>query len=111
LAKTTSWKKEFLEAAKKARVSADKVWTLSDESDLAEGLYLKVETNEEVTARLKWVRPSFTQRIVESGKHHSEGPYIANTLYKGVDIFAPQLTHTWEDLPKWSAPADRKDTP
>lgn len=96
LAKTTNWKHDFLHALTKEGLSLDSAWSLADESDLSEGLYLKVEKEGQTIERYKWVRPSFTQRIVEGGKHHSEGPYIANLLAQDVDIFSPVLTHQWQ---------------
>jgi hypothetical protein len=95
LAQFPGWQDEFVSAALKEGVPSERVWELADKSDLSEGLYVKIEKGGETVGRLKWVRPSFTQRIVEGGKHHSEGPYIANTLRAGVDIFAPKLTHDW----------------
>lgn len=96
LAQAAGWQEQFVQAALAEGVPEAQVWKLADKVDLAEGLYIKIEKDGKTIGRLKWVRSSFTQRIVENGKHHSEGPYIANTLRKGVDIFAPQLTHTWE---------------
>lgn len=98
LGKSVGWQDQFLREAVKAGILEDKAWEIADKSDLAEGLYLKIERGDEVVGRLKWVRPSFTQRIIESDKHHSEGPYVANSLWPGVDIFSPVLTHTWESM-------------
>lgn len=65
---------------------------------MAEGLYVKLETAERVVGRFKWVRPDFTQTILDSGSHHAERPLIPNRLDDGVDLFSPQLTRSWPDL-------------
>lgn len=98
LAKAPGWKAHFLQLAAKEGIPEDKALKLIDQSEMAEGLYFKIEDGDDVVARFKWVRPSFTQAIIENDRHHSEGPYIANELMPGVDIFAPALTHGW-DIP------------
>lgn len=95
LAKSADWRAGFEREATRGGVPLDAAWKRADKSDMAEGLYIKVETDEHTVGRLKWVRPDFVQAIKDSGKHHSEQPYIANALRPGVDIFAPQLTHRW----------------
>lgn len=95
LGKSAAWRKNFEEQARKAKVPLEKAWEMAYKNDVSEGLYIKVETLEATIGRLKWVHPDFVQSIEDSGKHHSEQPYIANRLLPGVDIFAPQLTHGW----------------
>lgn len=95
LAKSTDWRAGFELNASRAGVSAEGAWKIADPSDKSEGLYIKVETDEHTVGRLKWVRHDFVQAILEGGKHHSEQPYIANSLRPGVDIYAPFLTATW----------------
>lgn len=95
LGKSPGWKADFLRHAAKEGITEAQALKLVDQSEMAEGLYFKIEEGFDVEARLKWVRPSFTQAIIEGDRHHSEGPYIANELMPGVDIFAPTLTHGW----------------
>jgi len=95
LAKSPDWRKGFEREAIKGGVPLDAAWARADKSDMAEGLYIKVETEEHTIGRFKWVRSDFVQAIKDSGKHHSEQPYIANALRPGVDIFAPQITVQW----------------
>ena len=94
-AKSPNWRKAFVEEALKAGLSESQAWLMADKSDRSEGLYIKIETADETVGRLKWVRSDFVQAIVQSGKHHSEQPYVANQLLPGVDIFSPELTHDW----------------
>lgn len=74
-----------------------KAWQQCDKSDLTEGLYIKVEENGRTIERYKWVRADFVQAILESARHHAEQPFVPNQLRQGVDIYAPVLTHTWQE--------------
>lgn len=98
LAKTADWKTEFVAAALKAGMTEAQGWAMADKSDRSEGLYLKVETEDATVGRLKWVRRDFVQAILDSGKHHSEQPFVANLLRPGVDIFAPALSASWAEV-------------
>jgi hypothetical protein len=64
----------------------------SDDTDLAEGLYVKVEEGGRVTGRYKWVRRGFLQTIIDEsgsgGIHWLDRPHIANQLSVGVDMYA-----------------------
>lgn len=95
LGKSVNWKQSFEQAAKQAGLTSSQAWAMADKSDRSEGLYLKVETEHETVGRLKWVRRDFVQAIQDSGKHHSEQPFVANGLRQGADIFSPVLTATW----------------
>lgn len=52
----------------------------TDLSTMMEGLYLKVEEGGQVVARLKYVRASFLQRLLESESHWLERPIVPNQL-------------------------------
>lgn len=94
LAKSAGWKESYLIAAAEAGLSNEAALKLLDKSDMSEGLYLKVETEDETIERFKWVRHDFVQTILDSNKHHAEQPYVANSLRSGIDIFNPsQLLH------------------
>lgn len=56
--------------------------------ELAEGLYVKVETEGETIGRYKFIRPSFLQSVLDSGVHWLKRPLVPNKLREGVDIFA-----------------------
>ena len=57
----------------------------TDSSDAMEGLYIKVEENGKVTARMKYVRASFLQTVDASGTHWLERPIIPNRLSVPVE--------------------------
>jgi hypothetical protein len=57
-----------------------------DPSDIAEGVYGKVEQGGEVVRRFKWVRKDFVERLV-GGPHWNDLPLIPNLLADGgLDI-------------------------
>ena len=98
LAKTEHWKRDFEAVVRREGHDLAKSWGQADKSDLAEGLYIKVEEEGVVTARYKWVRGDFVQAILDSKMHHSQQPFVPNQLAPQVDIYAPRLTATWADL-------------
>jgi len=98
LAKDTQWRGDFENTVKREELDLAKCWAQADKSDLAEGLYIKVEEDGVVSGRYKWVRSDFVQAILDSNMHHSQQPFVPNQLAEGVDIYAPQLTKNWQDL-------------
>ena len=62
-----------------------------EDSDLAEGLYLKLEDSGRVIDRFKFVRGDFLQAIQAAEGHWHDRPILPNALAEGVDIFAPVL--------------------
>jgi len=97
-AKSARWVDSFHAEVKRRGLDAELTWRQTDSSNCAEGLYIKLETADEVTARYKWVRADFTQTILDSGSHHAERPLFPNQLAEGVDVYSPQLALRWEDL-------------
>lgn len=89
LFKTPQWRERLIAAGEAAGVPADKVVRETDGFDEMEGLYIKVEEDGRVTERLKWVRGSFLNAILDSGSHWLERPIVANQLADGVDLWAP----------------------
>lgn len=85
--KSEDWKGALGRHAETANLNAERVWSETDSSDLAEGLYIKVETAGVVTERYKWVRYDFLQSVVESGSHWQDRPLLPNLLAPGVDLF------------------------
>jgi hypothetical protein len=59
----------------------------TDTSELAEGLYLKWEEGGVVQGRYKFVRPNFSQTILDSGSHWKSRPILPNGLADGVAIW------------------------
>lgn len=60
----------------------------TDTSSTMEGLYIKVEEDEIVKARYKYVRASFLTTILQSEGHWLNRPIIPNMLRPGVDLFS-----------------------
>jgi hypothetical protein len=98
LARTAHWKRDFEATVAREGLDLEACWKQADKSDLAEGLYIKVEEDGVVTARYKWVRSDFVQAILDAQMHHSRQPFVPNQLAPGVDLYAPRLSHTWKDL-------------
>lgn len=65
------------------------------DADLCEGLYVKIEDEERVLARYKWVRSGFLQTILDNGTHWADRPIIRNRLAEGIDLFAQPEKHPW----------------
>lgn len=98
LARSADWRAAFEQAVVQQDQPLDLVRQQTDLSELAEGLYLKTESDGRVTGRYKWVRPDFVQTILDSGSHHSRRPVLPNQLAPGVDLYAPTPPVNWEDL-------------
>lgn len=98
LAKTASWRADFESVVAREGLDLAKCWSQADKSDLAEGLYIKVEADDVVQARFKWVRSDFIQAILDSKLHHSQQPFVPNQLAPGVDIYAARLNRRWDEL-------------
>lgn len=98
LAKSALWKTNFEQAVLEQKLDIHKAWRQCDHSSQMEGLYIKVETATHTIARYKWVRHDFVQTILHAGEHHLKQPYIANWLDPRVDLYAAQLTLTWQTL-------------
>jgi hypothetical protein len=83
LYKSESWRQSLRSVCEKYRLDFDLVMKQTDDSDLAEGLYLKIEADGKVTGRCKFVRGEFTAAILNSDSHWLERPIIPNLLEKG----------------------------
>ncbi len=80
LFKSPAWREHLVEAGAAAGVSATQVLAETDSHDEMEGLYIKIEDDERVLERLKWVRPSFLSAIAEAGGHWLDRPIVVNQL-------------------------------
>jgi hypothetical protein len=87
LYKSQQWLAALDDAARLAGVDPAKARAETEQSALAEGLYLKHEDGDRVLGRYKFVRADFLQAILESGSHWAERPIIQNRLAAGADIF------------------------
>ena len=95
LARTAHWHESFEAEVVRQGLDRAQCWQQTDRSDHAEGLYIKVEEDGRTLERYKFVRPDFTQTILDSGSHHSERPLIPNGLRPGVDLFAGVVDKRW----------------
>ena len=87
LYKSAAWRERLTAEATARGLAAEAVWRETDPSDLAEGLYIKVEEDGRVVERYKWVRASFLTRVLDSGSHWLQRPIVPNQLAAGVDLF------------------------
>lgn len=69
-------------------IDPERVKMETDDSTTMEGLYIKVESDTEVLQRLKFVRYTFLQTVVESSSHWLDRPIVPNKLNKDIsEIF------------------------
>jgi len=87
LYKSAGWKQVLAEAARAQDLDFGRIQKETDMENLAEGVYLKVETADETVERYKFVRAAFVQQIKDSESHWLSRPVIENRLATGVDIF------------------------
>ncbi|MGH1351420.1 MAG: RNA ligase family protein, partial [Methyloligellaceae bacterium] len=66
--------------AVKLGLEPEQVMRETDMTGLSEGFYFKLEDDEKVLGRYKFVRSEFLQTILESGSHWNERPIIPNRL-------------------------------
>ena len=87
LFKSPAWRTRLIEAALARGVDGETVVRETDSSDLMEGLYIKVEENDRVVERFKFVRAGFLTAVVDSGSHWLRRPILPNGLAAHVDLF------------------------
>lgn len=78
----------FLIQCQKGGVNSERAARQTDLSGIMEGIYIKVEEGDYVIDRLKYVRASFLNTILDSESHWASRPIVANRLAEGVDLFA-----------------------
>ncbi|HEY5935979.1 MAG TPA: RNA ligase family protein [Kofleriaceae bacterium] len=90
LYKSQRWRERLRQSAEAASVDPDRTALETDATDLAEGLYIKVEDRDTgvVLARYKWIRASFLSSVLDSGSHWLGRPIVPNLLADGVELFA-----------------------
>lgn len=79
------------EECRKRNLSFELAARQTDASDLMEGIYIKIEEGEETIGRLKYVRSSFLNTILDSETHWAVRPIIPNRLRDGTDLFAEEV--------------------
>jgi hypothetical protein len=77
----------FRQACEEQGLDVERSLKQTDPSPLMEGLYIKVEEEAVVTARYKYVRPSFSTTVLQSDSHWLNRPIVPNLLRPGVDLF------------------------
>lgn len=87
LYKSHAWQERLRATCAEQRQNHELVAQQTDGSDLAEGLYIKVEENGRVVERYKFVRASFLQAVAGSGSHWMERPILPNQLREGCELF------------------------
>jgi hypothetical protein len=87
LYKSDNWRENLNEACLAKGQNPELVKMQTDDSDLMEGLYIKVEEAGQVVERYKFIRASFLQAVFDSGNHWMDRPILANQLREGCDIF------------------------
>jgi len=83
LYKSENWQQSLLSVCEKEGLNFDLAMKQTDNSDLAEGLYIKIEDDGRTIDRYKFVRSEFTARILSSDSHWLERPIIPNLLERG----------------------------
>ncbi len=78
----------FLAQCRKGGVDSERAARQTDLSGIMEGIYIKVEESDYVIDRLKFVRASFLNAILDSESHWASRPIVANALAEGVDLFS-----------------------
>ncbi len=81
--------KHFFSQCQKSGVNPETALRQTDLSGTMEGIYIKVEDGDYVTDRLKFVRASFLNTILDSESHWASRPIVANRLAEGTDLFSP----------------------
>ncbi len=88
LYKSPRWRDNLIVSAQQRNIDPEKVLTQTDMCDISEGLYCKVEDDDRVSWRYKYVRNTFLNSILDSETHWMDRPIIPNQLRNDVDIFA-----------------------
>lgn len=65
----------------------ERVLSETDRSNLMEGLYIKVEDENNVTGRYKFIRADFLTTVIDSNSHWLSRPIIPNQLRPGINLF------------------------
>jgi len=90
LYKSPQWRDRLTEVARERELDVERVFRETDGSDLAEGLYIKVEEGGQVVGRYKFVRASFLQAVFAAEGHWLNRPIVPNQLAPGRDMFQPE---------------------
>jgi hypothetical protein len=84
--KSPGWRARLLESARLPEHNPLLIERQTDGSDLMEGLYIKVEENDRVVERYKFVRADFLATVLESDSHWHTRPILPNQLAPGAAL-------------------------
>jgi len=87
LYKTGNWRHNLKNICDKDKVDYQLALNQTDDSDMAEGLYIKFEEDGFVKGRYKFVRAEFLAQIITSDSHWLDRPIIPNLLAEGDSIW------------------------
>jgi hypothetical protein len=103
LAKSPKWQEALIEIATRRHLKVERILNETEQSILAEGLYIKVEENGQVVERLKWVRSDFIQAILAHDDDWHNRPIVPNQLHPLADLYAATPMVSWADLAQMRA--------
>lgn len=89
--KSEVWQKNLELNCIELGLSYDIAKKQTDNTNLMEGVYIKLEDENYVLSRLKYVRASFLNSILDSETHWASRPIIPNKLQSGIDIFTEEV--------------------
>lgn len=85
--KTADYEEHFRQQCERQGISWEMALKQTDMSDKMEGIYIKTEDNDRVIDRLKYVRGSFLNTILDSETHWMKRPILPNELAEGRNLF------------------------
>ncbi|MDS0526043.1 RNA ligase family protein [Clostridium sp. SHJSY1] len=88
--KTKNWREKLNESCIELGLSYELAKKQTDVTDLMEGLYIKIEDENYVLDRMKYVRASFLNTIMDSETHWANRPIIPNQLNDEIDLFCEE---------------------
>jgi hypothetical protein len=85
--KTENWENSLDELIKKLGYNRELTLKQTETSSMMEGIYIKLETENETIGRYKFVRSGFLQTLHDSESHWKDRPPLPNLLNPEVNIF------------------------
>lgn len=85
--KSPDYNEHFRQQCQKQKISYEIALRQTDTSECMEGIYIKAEDQDTVNARMKYVRRTFLNTIMDSETHWAKRPILPNGLAKGRDLF------------------------
>lgn len=89
--KSDKWQEKLEKTCSELGLSYKIAKKQTDCTNLMEGIYIKVEDDNYVINRMKYVRASFLNTILDSETHWTNRPIIPNKLKLGIDIFSEEV--------------------